>query len=64
MNGDPRKEQRNAGIRLDVSRFAAAEISEEDESLLIKGFQENHALPWSPVLIYRGQRHGVRLNDL
>jgi len=62
MNGDPRKEQRNTGIGSDVFSFSAAEIGEEDEALLIEGFEKNHPLPGPTVFIHCGQRHCVGLN--
>lgn len=63
MYGHPGEKQGNAGIGLDMFRFATAEIGEEDKALCIESFQENHSLPGLSDIVHGGQRHGVGLNN-
>ena len=44
FEGDPRKQQADSGVRLNVLSFAGLVVGEEGKTLLVKGFQQDGAL--------------------
>ena len=50
-------------VRLHLRRFPAPVVGEEDEARCIKVFQQDGPGRRLPLLVYRGQHHGVGLQN-